>query len=153
MITLREVNSENWRETLTLSVKADQQNFVAGYAPIALVGLAKAYVRPMDWRWQPYAIYAADTMVGFLELALETDAAEQCWLFHFFIDQQYQNQGYGKRAVKKLIDLVRERYRGCRALCLTVHPDNVRAQQLYMSLGFVATGATAFDEPLYRLSL
>jgi diamine N-acetyltransferase len=153
MITLRDVTSHNWRETLTLSVNAEQQNFVAGYAPIALVGLAKAYVRPMGWRWLPYAIYADDTMVGFLVLALKTNAAEQCWLFHFFIDQQCQNQGYGKRAVKKLIDLVREQYPGCHTLCLTVHPDNVRAQQLYTNLGFVATGTTAFDEPVYQLLL
>lgn len=125
MITLREVTSHNWRKTLMLSVNDDQQPLVADYAPIALVGLAKAYVRPMDWRWLPYAIYDAETMVGFLQLAIENESAEWCWLFHFFIDQQ-QNKGNGTKAVKKLIELVSEQYPDCHTLCLTVHPDNVR---------------------------
>lgn len=150
IITLRAVTSQNWRDTLTLAVDAEQQKFVAGYSPIALLGLAKAYVRPMGWRWLPYAIYADETLVGFLELAFETDEADPCWLFHFFIDRQHQHKGYGKQAVKTLIQFVREYYPSCRAMRLTVHPDNSLAKQVYTSLGFVATGESAFDEPVYQ---
>ncbi len=153
MITLREVTTQNWRETLTLAVDAEQQAFVADYAPIALVGLAKAYVRPLGWHWLPYAIYADETMVGFLQLAVESDTSENCWLFHFFIDQQQQNRGYGKQAVKTLIEMLRDQYPVCHALRLTFHPDNMTAQHLYTSLGFVATGEIAFDEPVYQVLL
>jgi diamine N-acetyltransferase len=153
LITFQPVTHQNWRETLTLVVDADQQSFVAGYAPIALVALAKAYVRPMGWEWLPYAIYADAAMVGFLELAFDPNNPEQCWLFHFFIDRQHQNKGYGKQAVQALITFVQVQFPACRMLLLTVHPDNQRAKDLYVAAGFVDTGKMAFDEPLYQYAL
>lgn len=153
MITLQPVTHQNWRETLTLAVDPDQQPFVAGYTPIALVALAKAYVRPMGWEWLPYAIYADAVMVGFLELAFDPGNPDQCWLFHFFIDRQHQNKGYGKQAVRVLIAFVRAQFPACQTMLLTVHPDNHRAKDLYVAAGFVDTGKVAFDEPLYQCML
>jgi diamine N-acetyltransferase len=153
LITLQSVTHQNWRKTLTLAVDPDQQSFVADYAPIALVALAKAYVRPMGWMWLPYAICADEAMVGFLELAFDPNNPEQCWLFHFFIDRQHQNKGYGKQAVRALIVFVRAQFPNCRTLLLTVHPDNQRAKDLYVAAGFADTGKLAFDEPLYQCTL
>ena len=68
-ITLRAVTNDNWRETLTLTVRPEQQRFVAEYAPITAIALAKAYIRPGSAVWMPYAIYAGSLMVGFLALA------------------------------------------------------------------------------------
>lgn len=152
-ITIRDVTHENWLETLALSVAPEQQKYVAGYAPIALVGLAKAYVRPLGWRWLPYAIYADDDMIGFFELAFDTGVANQCWLFHFFIDQQHQNKGYGKQAAKMIIHFVRDQFPSYRMICLTVHPDNDKAKHVYTHVGFTPTGEQAFDEPEYQLIL
>ena len=53
LLLLYDVTRENWRETLTLSVRPDQQRFIADYAPVALVGLAKAYVGALGLTWLP----------------------------------------------------------------------------------------------------
>jgi len=153
VITLRELSRENWREALQLSVHPDQQRFVADYSPIALVGLAKAYVRPLGLVWLPYAVYAAHEMIGFLELALEPGSTDQYWMYHFFIDQRYQGNGYGRQALAAFIEHVERNYPECRCISLTVHPDNRAAQRLYTAAGFIPTNEEFFGELLFRLYL
>ena len=153
VITLRELSRENWREALQLSVHPEQQRFVAEYEPIALVGLAKAYVRPLGLIWLPYAIYAGYEMIGFLELALEPDSTDQYWMYHFFIDQRFQGQGFGKMALAAFIEQVERDYPECRCISMTVHPDNQAAQRLYKSAGFARTDEELFGELLFRLYL
>src|SRR5215831_6092470 len=43
-VTLRPVTQENWRAALRLGVRPDHMRFVAEYAPIAAIALAKAYL-------------------------------------------------------------------------------------------------------------
>lgn len=152
-ISIREVTGENWRETLTLSVRPEQQRFISDYAPIAAIALAKAYIRPGGTLWTPYAIYAGTTMVGFFALAYKPDANDQYWLFHFFIDQRYQGCGYGKAAMQSLIELVGRAYPRCQTLQLTVHPENMAAQRLYTAAGFRPTGTERWGEPVYQRAM
>lgn len=176
-VTLRPMTRENWQEALGLAVRPEQQRFVAGYAPIALLGLAKAYVRPGGATWEPYAIYAAEasgtkasgpegrtpnttaseppseTMVGFVELAYEPGSAEEYWVFHFFVDARYQGRGYARSALARLIELVAREHSEAQALQLVVHPENAAAQRLYTSAGFRPTGGERWGEPAYRLAL
>jgi diamine N-acetyltransferase len=152
-VTLREVTRENWREALTLTVRPEQQRFTADYAPIAAIALAKAYIRPGGAIWTPYAIYAGETMMGFCALAYEPETTDQYWLFHFFIDQRYQGQGYGRMGLAQLIALVRREHPRCAMLQLVVHPENTRAQRLYTAAGFQPTGELRWDEPVYQLAL
>jgi len=118
-ITFREVTGDNWRETLELSVRPEQQRFISDYAPIAALALAKAYIRPGDMTWIPYAVYAGATMVGFFALAYRPETNDQYWLFHFFIDQRYQERGYGRAAMQRLIELIGRVYSQCQTLHLT----------------------------------
>ncbi len=152
-VTLRDVSQENWLATLKLEVHPDQQRFVAEYAPIAAIGLAKAYIHPGGMEWKPYAIYAGATVIGFVALAYAPDSVDECWIFHFFIDQRLQGQGYGRAALAALIALVEARRPDCQTLRLVVHPENHRARRLYTSAGFRATGETRWEEPVYRLAL
>ena len=152
-ITLRAVSSENWRETLQLTVRPEQQRFIADYAPIAAIALAKAYIRPGGLTWTPYAIYADATMVGFVALAYEADTADQYWIFHFFIDQRYQGRGYGRAALQALIELVRREHPQRQTLQLVVHPENTQARRLYTSAGFRPTGIERWGEPVYQLEM
>ncbi len=152
-ISLRPVTEDNWREALSLTVRPDQQRFVAQYQPVVAIALAKAYVRLGGATWIPYAAYEAASMVGFAQLAYWPDAPEQCWIFHFFIDQRYQGRGYGKATLAHLIELVEREYAACKALLLVVHPDNERAQHLYLGAGFRLTGAVRYGEPVYELAL
>ncbi|GLV60626.1 GCN5 family N-acetyltransferase [Dictyobacter sp. S3.2.2.5] len=152
-ISMREVTRENWRASLDLAVRPEQQRFVADYVPVAAIALAKAYIRPGGLIWVPYAFYVEREMVGFVVLAYEPGRADNYWIFHFFIDQRYQGRGYGRRALSLLLRFVREHYPYCRVLQLTVHPENVHAQRLYRGAGFQPTGDFSGGEPIYRLAL
>ncbi len=152
-VVLREVTRENWWATLRLAVHPEQQRFIAEYAPIAALALAKAYVRPGGATWAPYAIYAVETMVGFVELAYTPGSADDYWVFHFFIDQQWQGRGYARAALRRLIELVEREHPESRMLQLVVHPENLRAQRLYTGEGFRPTGTKRWGEPVYQLAL
>ena len=152
-LSLQEVTRDNWQATLALGVAPEQQRFVADSAPIAAIALAKAYVRPAGLVWVPYAFSCGEAMVGFAELAYQPESTHDYWLFHFFIDQRFQRQGLGARALQLVLRLVRERYAHAQALQLTVHPDNAPAQRLYLRAGFLPTGEVRFDELVYRRTL
>ncbi|HEY6540857.1 MAG TPA: GNAT family N-acetyltransferase, partial [Ktedonobacteraceae bacterium] len=125
--------------------------FIADYTPIAAIALAKAYIRPGGLTWIPYAFYTDAAMIGFAELAYEPGSEENYWLFHFFIDSHYQGQGYGKQALQTLLQFIKEQFVECRAIYITVHPENERAIRLYTMAGFQPTGEERWGEPIYRL--
>jgi diamine N-acetyltransferase len=152
-VVVREVTAENWRAALRLEVRPEQLRFVAEYAPIAAVALAKAYIRPGGVIWMPYAFYAGSAMVGFVELAHEPGSTDDYWVFHFFIDQRFQGRGYGTAALERFIELVRHEHPRCRVLQLVVHPENIPAQRLYTGAGFRPTGGERWGEPVYQLEL
>lgn len=152
-ISLCEVTRENWWVALRLAVHPEQQRFVADYAPIAAIALAKAYIQPGGLTWTPYAFYIAGEMIGFTTLAYEPGSSENYWLCHFFIDHRYQGQGYGKQALRLFLQFFREWHPQCEALQLTVHPENEHARHLYESAGFQPTGAELDHEPVYRIKL
>ncbi len=152
-VELREVTPANWQEALRLAVYPDQQRFIAMYAPIVAIALAKAYLHLGGATWSPYAIYADATMVGFVELAYESDTPDQYWVFHFFIDHRYQSRGYGRAALQRFIELVKREHPTCELLQLVVHPENHRAQFLYTAAGFCPSGAERWGEPVYQLAM
>jgi diamine N-acetyltransferase len=152
-VELREVTEANWREALRLAVYPHQQRFIAEYAPIVAVALAKAYLHLGGAAWTPYAIYAGTTMVGFVALAYESGTADQYWIFHFFIDYRYQRYGYGKAAPQRFIELVKCEHPICQLLQLVVHPENHRAQRLYTAAGFRPNGTERWGEPVYQLAV
>ena len=152
-IHLRAVTDASWREALVLAVWPEQQRFVSEYAPIAAIALAKAYIRPGGMNWEPYAIYTDAMMIGFFALAYEPDTPGHYWLFHFFIDRRHQGRGYGKAAMERIIEMVRQKHPQCQTLRLTVHPENLAAQRLYTAAGFQPTGSERWGEPVYQLAL
>jgi diamine N-acetyltransferase len=152
-LSLQEVTRENWRATLDLTVFPAQQRFIADYVPIAAIALAKAYIRPGGLVWIPYAFYANGEMVGFTELAYEPESLDNYWVFHFFIDHHYQGRGYGKEAIRLLLQFIRDHHPQCQTLQLTVHPENDHARHLYTSAGFRPTGEVFSGEPVYRFTI
>src|SRR5258708_15830519 len=152
-ISLKEITRANWRDALTLSVRSEQQRFVADHSPVAAIALAKAYIRPDGLIWVPYAIYADAIMVGFTMLAYEPDSSDQYWIYHFFIDQRYQGHGYGTAALQVLITMIKNSFCTCQTIQLTAHPENILAQGFYTRGGFSSTNQMAHGEPVYRLKV
>lgn len=149
-IIFQPITEASWRATLTLAVRPDQQRFVADVVPIAAIVLAKAFIRPGGKIWQPYAIYADETLIGLVALAFTQGSHDDYWIYHFFIDQRYQGQGYGSRSLQAFLRLVAEQHPACHVLQLTVHPENHLAQRLYIRAGFEPSGEELAGEPVYR---
>ena len=152
-ITLHQIDRHNWRAALALSVHPAQQRFVADHTPLAAIVLAKAYVGAGGLRWTPLLIAADGQAVGLVALAQTPERDDNCWLYHFFIDAAHQGHGHGPAALAATLALVRADHPACRALNLTVHPENARAQRLYTAAGFAPTGETRDGEEVYRLAL
>ena len=135
MIELRPIHEENWQEAASLRVSEGQKGFVAPAVGI----LARAYAyRACDAR--ALAIYADETMVG-LALIRDLDEEPACYeLQQFMIDEKHQRHGYGREALKKILEhLRREGQYDCVEVC--VRADDEAALRLYESEGFRDTGS------------
>lgn len=143
-LILREINKENWEECIELKVTENQKHFVASNAYSILeanfgVGL------------YPLAIYDCETMVGFL-MYEKDDIAKDMGMCRLMIDEKYQNRGYGKAAIKKLLEFIKEKY-GSTPFYTSFEPENTVAEKLYESMGFTKAGKLLGDEILLRIDL
>ena len=149
-LRIERLDDSNWRYALDVRPGPDQLEFVADYEPVVLVILSKCDRRPGGLTWEPFGILVGDKIVGVCALA---HAAAGCKLFHFLIDRSCQNRGYGRAAMKAIIDHLRRERPSCRELTLTVHPRNAPAQRLYGSLGFRDTGELRGGDHVWKLAL
>lgn len=135
---------------LEVRVAPEQLPFVAGYAPVALIILAKAYIRPNELDWEPLALMIDGSVVGVLALA---HSAARTELLHLAVDLRMQGWGVGSAAVELVLAHAIETRPDCDEVSLTVHPDNERAQRLYRGSGFLPTRQLRDGEPIWLLKL
>jgi diamine N-acetyltransferase len=143
-VTLREITKETVRSIIRLEVPEDQKRFVAPNA----VSISEAHFTEQAW---VRAIYAGETPVGFVMLALEPEYAKY-YLWRFMIDRNHQRQGYGLRAMRLVIEFVNKQY-GSAALTLSYVPGEGDPSAFYKKLGFVETGEWDDDERVMKLVL
>ena len=130
MIRLDEVGPENWWPGLRAS--ESQKSYVADSAGL----LARAYAF-RNFRSRAFVICDGDIPVG---MGLYYDLPEMgCYDFsQLFIDERYQGRGYGKAAVRLVLDEMRRDGRFPKVdLCYI--EGNQAARRLYEELGFVET--------------
>ena len=150
LLRLEPIDRHNWRAALAVQVTPDQLPYVAGHQPVALVILAKAYVRPGDLAWEPLLVTAEASVVAVVALA---HAGTYTEMLHLAVDVSQQGQGVGAAVVDLVVAHVLETRPQAAALRLTVHPQNVRAQRLYRSRWFAPTGDVRDGEPVWSLNL
>lgn len=132
MVELREITKDNLEAVLDLRVHEHQESFVSSTA----YSLAQAYTyRETAF---PFAIYADDTIVGFIMLGYY-ESRNQYTLWKFLIDKKYQNKGYGREALMQGIQYLKDRF-GAEEVYTGVKPENESAKHLYRLVGFAATG-------------
>ncbi|MBU3203845.1 GNAT family N-acetyltransferase [Clostridium algidicarnis] len=68
------------------------------------------------------------------------------------IDKKFQGKGYGRIAVLRLLDLIKEKY-GEIKFYTSIEPENIVAQKLYESIGFKKTGEIMWDEEVMAIQL
>lgn len=132
MIKLDEITADNLEVVLKLKVSKEQENFVSTTA----YSLAQAYVYRENA--YPFAIYADDTLVGFIMFGFY-ELRNQYTLRKFLIDEKYQNKGYGKMALALGIEYMKKQY-DIKEMYTGVAIDNDVAERLYHSVGFQLTG-------------
>ncbi len=141
-VSLRPVNSENWRDIANLQVTQSQREFVA--EPCYYLALC-CYGND----WHPLAIYLGEQVIGFMMWAVDP-ADSSCWLGGILIDRHYQGRGYGRQAVQRAISMLAQEY-GYTDFALSYQPTNLIAKHLYNSLGFSETDEWEGDEIVARL--
>lgn len=143
-VTLREINKNNWRAVIELSVLEGQQGNVSPNVK----PLCEAHYSEDAWVRD---IYADETPVGFLMMSI-WDRDEWYAIWRFMIDHRYQRLGFGKASVKLAIEHVRKNHpHGKLMRLMSTGPEgksNVPAEHspynFYASLGFTKT--TGEDE-------
>ncbi|MBQ2699407.1 MAG: GNAT family N-acetyltransferase, partial [Firmicutes bacterium] len=106
--------------------------------------LAQAYV--YRDQCQPFGIYAAGKMVGYVMVIYDYDVPEYD-IWHMMIDAAEQGHGYGSRALDLVIDYIKSKPFGdSDRVALTCHKDNAAALRLYKKKGFSPTGIEDEDE-------
>ncbi|MCB0061534.1 MAG: GNAT family N-acetyltransferase, partial [Caldilineaceae bacterium] len=114
--------------------------------------LAQAYVE--RW-WQPYAILADDTMVGFVlygcwpasGVSVYHTAAEAGvhFILRYMIDARFQGRGYGRAGMAAVIAQIK-RTAGAHKLAISYDASNPAMARLCQSVGFEPTGRLLDDE-------
>ena len=130
-VTLREVDDDNVRAVIDLSVSPDQTDFVAPN----VTSLAQAFATTKVW---VRAVYAGDEPVGFVMLS-DDDEKPRYYVWRFMIDHGHQGSGYGTVAMGLVHDYVRTRPGGDR-IYLSYVPAEGGPEGFYKGLGYVDTG-------------
>ena len=141
-VELREIDADNVRDVMRLSVRADQENSVA---PNSWSIAEAAYT---DDRWLQ-AVYADDEPVG---LVLVSERPGRYYLWRFMIDGDEQGKGYGAAAMGLVLDRVRSRP-DATEIFLSFVPGDAGPEGFYRAFGFEPTGREHDGELEMRLLL
>lgn len=137
---LRPITEENFIDAFNLRLAPEQEQFVSH--PIR--SLAQAYVYRNQC--QPFGIYAAGKMVGYVMVIYDYDIPEYD-IWHMMIDASEQGRGYGSEALDHVIAYIRTKPFGdSDRVALTCNKNNSAARRLYERKGFSATGVEDEDE-------
>ena len=133
-VTLKCITEDNFLEAFRLKLRKDQEEFVSH--PIR--SLAQAYVYRNQC--QPFGIYQDEEMVGYVMVIYDYDVPEYD-IWHMMIDETRQGKGYGKEALKRVLEYIATKPFGeSNRVVLTCNQQNIPGLRLYRSLGFQETG-------------
>ena len=138
-IILKEIDGENFHEVISLKVET--------YCASNLYSLAQAKIYPDAI---PLAIYNNDIPVGFVMYGIEPRDNNEYWIDRFMIDEKYQKNGYGKKALEIIIEKIKQD-KTHNKIKISTNPENSIAIKLYKKLGFYDTGKLHDDEALLIL--
>ena len=143
-VTLDEITEDTVRAICRLAVAPEQARFVAPNA----VSLAQAMFTPKAWC---RAVSADGIPVGFVMLSEEPETATYV-LWRFMIDAGHQRKGYGRAAIRLLLDHVRS-LPGATELKTSWVPAPGGPAPFYEGLGFQTTGEVDEGEVVGRIEL
>jgi len=149
---LKKVDKTNIWEITKLSVAENQSAFVATNTESILEAYAAIASQEVAL---PFGIYEKGIPVGFVMFGYGQTGDEQepavaagnyC-IWRFMIDQSYQRQGLGKKALMLSLEYLKTFPCGKADCCwLSYEPENEAAKVLYHSFGFAENGERCGEE-------
>ncbi|MFP4477815.1 MAG: GNAT family N-acetyltransferase [Candidatus Izemoplasmatales bacterium] len=153
MIQLQPITWDNFWQTIKLKPKPDQEKYVQ---PVSLF-MAQSYVNLKEaYPDTSLAIYDNNSLIGFTKIVFLPKDTKPYYLKKdaymidaLIIDQSYQNQGYGKKAMDKIIDYCQSYPFGkVDELTLVCYDDNKKAQSLFAEFAFKKMRQTSKDKKM-----
>lgn len=141
-ITFKEITKNNLYPLSLLKLTAEQEKFVASN----IYSVAQSKFHP---DWHPLGIYNDDTLIGFFMYGVD-DTDNTMWIIRMMIDIEHQGKGYGKEAMRMMLERIRTGHEH-KEVFLCFVPTNERAKKMYESFGFTDTGKFEDDEMIYNL--
>ena len=137
-VTLREITDANRDEVLALRVAPEQSRFVGSVA--AALEDAEEYPDAKAWY---RAIYAGEEPVGFVMLSWDVtpvpgEIIGPWFLWKLLIDKRHQRHGYGRAAMRQVVEIVRNA--GATELLTSYTTGEGEPRPFYERFGFVPTG-------------
>ena len=141
-IRLEKITEKNWHQAISLKTGDDHKMHVASN----LYSIAESHYTPgVD----SYGIYDGKIMVGFAMFGQDEEDKEEngVSLWRFMIGNNHRCKGYGKAAMKLIIETVKEM--NVDSLALSTDPSNHKAIALYTGVGFQSTGEFSEGEEIF----
>lgn len=143
-IRLVSVTRANRALVAALELAPDQMDFVASNADSLRESQSDRDARPR-------VIMAGDRVVGFLMYDAPPDD-EEARIYRFMIDRAHQGQGYGKAALREVLDEIMG-LGHISHVSICYEPGNEAARHLYRAAGFVEEGLDEDGEMVADLTL
>ena len=132
-VRLDRVTVENWEEVIKVDLPPAQ------WSNVDPASVLHALCEAQFWPGTSYAIMAGDAAVGYVHFGAIRSGIG--WAVAILIiDQHHQRRGYGRAAMKLVIEQVRTESPDTTSIWITYRPGNVAAERLYQSLGFEPVG-------------
>lgn len=145
-VRLQDVTSDNWEAVADLALEDAQKDQVSSN----LDSLAESKLNPLA---RPRAVHAGQLLVGFLmyEPLEAYGKPHEAMIYRFMIDKRHQGKGYGRAALARAIEEIRQNPR-IRKIRICYTPDNP-VKKLYASFGFVEVGRDDDGEVIAELAI
>lgn len=130
-----------WYATVECTLLPDQRENVnpAGFS------LGRAYLHPENYL--PCIIWKDTTRIGFIVLCRWLDGSANSW--SYYLDHNYQGQGYGKAAARLSINILKAA-EPTMPIKIAAEQANKKAQSLYRSIGMQENGEMDGDDLVFE---
>lgn len=143
-LELKELDGSSFYPITLLEVFDNQKECVASNS----FSMAQAYFHENAWF---RGIYVNDEAVGFVMLKLDHEKSEY-YLWRFMIDKNHQGKGYGKVALNKIVDFLKQ-FPEAKILKSSVDMGKASPLKFYLNYGFEETDDWDDGEKVILLSL
>lgn len=134
-IILEQITRANFEDVIALTLEAEQEKNL----PSNVYSIAESTLSPT---FHPRAISKNGRIVGFVMYQFGEIGdfdEDECTIWRFMIDREFQNQGIGKIAMGLVMAEIRA-HQHCSLIDIYYDPKNVAAKKLYARYGFKDVG-------------